>query len=178
MHADCKITTICTLDGNRLYNRTYSHQAPRNSSPSHVSLWWPSCFVTSLQLLFSGINCHKGDMWWPFVRKQTFHSTLLAYMRYIKNRAQTRSLAPLTFLMKTKSEIRKGAKKTTECPKKYAPIKQKWPNTAGLSTFQSGPKGSKRVRNGNPRCYWQFGPIWTLLDHFRQKSICCPMRTQ
>ena len=67
------------------------------------------------------------------------------YMRYIKNRAQTRSLAPLTFLMKTKSEIRKGAKKTTECPKKNAPIKQKWPNMAGLSTFQSGPKGSKSI---------------------------------
>ena len=66
------------------------------------------------------------------------------YMRYIKNRAQTRSLAPLTFLMKTKSEIRKGAKKTTECPKKNAPIKQKWPNMAGFVKIPEGSKGAQK----------------------------------
>ena len=46
--------------------------------------------------------------------------------------------------------------------------KQKWLNMAGLSIFQSGPKGSKTVRNGKPRCFWPFGtlmgpsgPFWT-----------------
>ena len=49
---------------------------------------------------------------------------------------------------------------------------------AGLSTFQIGPKGLKRVRNGQPRCFWPFG---TLLgpsgpfykDYFKQKMIFC-----
>ena len=31
------------------------------------------------------------------------------------------------------------------------------------------PKGSKRFRNGNLDVFDNFGPIWTLLDHFRQK---------
>ena len=42
---------------------------------------------------------------------------------------------------------------------------------AGLSTFQSGPKGSKRDQNGQPRCFWPFGsplgpsgPPWTISD--------------
>ena len=34
------------------------------------------------------------------------------------------------------------------------------PNMAGLSTFQSGPKGSKRDQNGQPKC---FRPFRTLL---------------
>ena len=43
---------------------------------------------------------------------------------------------------------------------------QKWPNMAGLSTFQSGPKGSKRVRNGKPRCFWKFWTFLGLSGHF------------
>ena len=46
---------------------------------------------------------------------------------------------------------------------------QKWPNMAGLSTFQRGPKGSKRVQNGQPKCFWPFGtllgpsgPFWAI----------------
>ena len=37
---------------------------------------------------------------------------------------------------------------------------------AGLSTFQSGPKGSKRVQNGKPRCFWQFGSLFGPSGHF------------
>ena len=36
------------------------------------------------------------------------------------------------------------------------------------------PKWSKRDQNGQPKCSWPFGPIWTLLDHFRQKMIFLP----
>ena len=56
---------------------------------------------------------------------------------------------------------------------KWSILDQKWPNMAGLSTLQSGPKGSKRDQNGQPKSFWSFGTplgsIWTLLDHFRQK---------
>ena len=52
---------------------------------------------------------------------------------------------------------------------KWSTLDQKWPNMAGLSTFQSGPKGSKRVQNGQPKCFWPFGtlsgpsgPFWAI----------------
>ena len=37
--------------------------------------------------------------------------------------------------------------------------KQKWPNMAGLSKFQSGRKGHIRAQNGQPRCFWPFGTL-------------------
>ena len=45
---------------------------------------------------------------------------------------------------------------------------------SGLSTFQSGPKGSKRVQNGKPKCFW------LCLDSFGsfQTNFFCPMRTK
>ena len=47
---------------------------------------------------------------------------------------------------------------------KNAPIKkQKWPNMVGLSTFQSGPKGSKMV---NLDVFDHSGPFWAHLDTF------------
>ena len=73
--------------------------------------------------------------------------------------------------------------------KAHQQSKQKWPNIAGLPTFQSGPKGSKRVQNGQPRCFWSVGtllgpsgPFWTISNkkmifcskHFRQ-SLLCPV---
>ena len=43
-------------------------------------------------------------------------------------------------------------------------------------------KGSKRDQNGQHKCFWSFGthfgPIWTLLDHFRQKWFFCPKWTK
>ena len=65
---------------------------------------------------------------------------------------------------------------------KWSILNQKWPNMAGLSTLQSGPKGSKRDQNGQPKSFWSFGTpfgsIWTLLDHFRQKWFFCPKWTK
>ena len=47
---------------------------------------------------------------------------------------------------------------------KNAPIKkQKWPNMVGLSTFQSGPKGSKMV---NLDVFDHSGPFWARLDPY------------
>ena len=43
-------------------------------------------------------------------------------------------------------------------------LDQNWPNMAGLSTFQSGPKGTKIV---NPSVFDHFLPFWALLDSFR-----------
>ena len=40
---------------------------------------------------------------------------------------------------------------------------QKWPNMAGLSTFQRGPKGSKMV---NLSVFDHLGPFWAHLDPF------------
>ena len=40
---------------------------------------------------------------------------------------------------------------------------------AGLSTFKSAPKGSKRVQNGQPRFilpFYHLGPFWARLDLF------------
>ena len=63
---------------------------------------------------------------------------------------------------------------------KWSILDQKWPNMAGLSTLQSGPKGPKRDQNGQPKSFWSFGTpfgsIWTLLDHFRQKWFFAPNR--
>ena len=70
---------------------------------------------------------------------------------------------------------------------KWSILDQKWPNMAGLSTFQSGPKGSKRDQNGQPKCFWSFGtllgpsgPFWTISNknwffapkHLRQTLLC------
>ena len=43
-------------------------------------------------------------------------------------------------------------------------LDQNWPNMAGLSTFQSGPKGTKVV---NSSVFDHFLPFWALLDSFR-----------
>ena len=43
-------------------------------------------------------------------------------------------------------------------------LDQKWPNMAGLSTFQSGPKGSKMV---NLSVFDHLGPFWAHLDPYR-----------
>ena len=53
---------------------------------------------------------------------------------------------------------------------KWSILDQKWPNMAGLSTLQSGPKGPKRDQNGQPKSFWTFG---TLLDNFKQELIFC-----
>ena len=37
---------------------------------------------------------------------------------------------------------------------------------ACLSTFQSGPKGSERVQNAKPGCFWQFGTLLGPSGHF------------
>ena len=56
-------------------------------------------------------------------------------------------------------------------PKK-AVLGQKWPNMAGLLMSQSGLRGSKMIQNDQYNIFftiWDyFGPIWTLLDLFRQ----------
>ena len=55
--------------------------------------------------------------------------------------------------------------------KKWSILDQKWPNMAGLSTLQSGPKGFKRDQNGQPKCFDHLGPLlgpsgpfWTISD--------------
>ena len=70
----------------------------------------------------------------------------------------------------------------TGCPQKTHQLnKQKWPTWQACQhskVVQRGPKGSKRVQNGQPRCFWPFG---TLLgpsgpfykDYFKRKMIFC-----
>ena len=71
---------------------------------------------------------------------------------------------------------------------KWSILDQKWPNMAGLSTLQSGPKGPKRDQNGQPKSFWTFGtllgpsgPFWTISNknwYFALKHLCrtlfCP----
>ena len=47
---------------------------------------------------------------------------------------------------------------------------KKWPNMAGLSTFQSGPKG---IKMANLSVFDHLEPFWTLLYHFKQKLFFC-----
>ena len=60
--------------------------------------------------------------------------------------------------------------------KTHQQIKQKWPNMAGLSTFQSGPMGSKKVQNGKPRCFWQFGTLLGPFGPFQTKNHFLPYK--
>ena len=46
---------------------------------------------------------------------------------------------------------------------KWSILDQNWPNMAGLSTFQSGPKGAKM---NNPNVFDHKGPFWVHLDSF------------
>ena len=70
---------------------------------------------------------------------------------------------------------------------KWSILDQKWPNMAGLSTLQSGPKGPKRDQNGQPKCFRPFGtllgpsgPFWTISNkklffaprHLLQTLLC------
>ena len=65
---------------------------------------------------------------------------------------------------------------------KWSILDQKWPNMAGLSTLQSGPKGPKRDQNGQPKSFWTFGtllgpsgPFWTISNknwYFAPKHFC------
>ena len=51
------------------------------------------------------------------------------------------------------------------------------PKIAKHGRLVNGSKESKRNQNGQPKYFWPFGtlfgPIWTLLDHFKQKFILC-----
>ena len=49
-------------------------------------------------------------------------------------------------------------------PQKIAPIKQTKMVKHGRPI--NIPKGSKRFRNGKPRCFWQFGTLLRLAGHF------------
>ena len=70
-------------------------------------------------------------------------------------------------------------------PQKWSILDQKWPNMAGLSTLQSGPKGSERDQNGQPKCFWPLGtllgpsgPFWTISNknwYFAPKHLCQPL---
>ena len=65
---------------------------------------------------------------------------------------------------------------------KWSILDQKWPNMAGLSTLQSGPKEPKRDQNGQPKSFWTFGtllgpsgPFWIISNknwYFAPKHLC------
>ena len=65
---------------------------------------------------------------------------------------------------------------------KWSILDQKWPNMAGLSTLQSGPKGSERDQNGQPKCFSLLGtllgppgPFGTISNknwYFAPKHLC------
>ena len=87
--------------------------------------------------------------------KRGAHSTWI-YLTHVRSRIQA-ILGPLSH------------KSMAGRRQKWPIWDQKWPNMAGLSTFQRGPKGSKRVQNGQPKCFWPFGtllgpsgPFWAI----------------
>ena len=118
-------------------------------------------------------------IWFP-----NSHELFLRVLFFLGKRAEI----PLSATFIHSKQHRMWTRVNKGCPKKmHQQNKQKWLNMAGLSTFQSGPKGSKRVRNGKPRCFWPFGtllgpsgPFWTISNekwffaqkHLRQTLLC------
>ena len=103
-----------------------------------------------------------------FMLKKGAHSTWI-YLTHVRSRIQA-ILGPLSH------------KSMAGRRQKWSILDQKWPSMAGLSTFQSGPKGSKRVQNGQPKCFWPFGtllgpsgPFWAISNKnwfFAPKHLC------
>ena len=99
-------------------------------------------------------------IWFP-----NSHELFLRVLFFLGKRAEI----PLSATFIHSKQHRMWTRVNTGCPKKmHQQNKQKWLNMAGLSIFQSGPKGSKTVQNGKPRCFWPFGtligpsgPFWT-----------------
>ena len=84
-----------------------------------------------------------------FMLKKGAHSTWI-YLTHVRSRIQA-ILGPLSH------------KSMAGRRQKWSILDQKWPNMAGLSTFQSGPKGSKMV---NLSVFDHLGPFWAHLDPF------------
>ena len=64
-----------------------------------------------------------------------------------------------------------GVDRSLGMAQKWSILDQKGSNMAGLSTLQSGPKGSERDQNGQTKCFWPLGtllgpsgPFWTISD--------------
>ena len=87
-----------------------------------------------------------------FMLKKGAHSTWI-YLTHVRSRIQA-ILGPLSH------------KSMAGRRQKWSILDQKWPNMAGLSTFQSGPKGSKRDQNDQPKCFWPFGTVLGPSGHF------------
>ena len=84
-----------------------------------------------------------------FMLKKGAHSTWI-YLTHVRSRIQA-ILGPLSH------------KSMAGRRQKWSILDQKWPNMAGLSTFQRGPKGSKMV---NLSVFDHLGPFWAHLDPF------------
>ena len=78
--------------------------------------------------------------------------------------------------LKTKISVVKDIYKLSQ--KMHQRNIQKWPACQRSKVVQGGPKGFKMVNLDVLTIWDPFGPVWTLLDHFRQKSICWPIRTK
>ena len=85
-----------------------------------------------------------------FMLKKGAHSTWI-YLTHVRSRIQA-ILGPLSH------------KSMAGRRQKWSILDQKWPNMAGLSTFQSGPKGSKMV---NLSVFDHLGPFWTTSGHWQ-----------
>ena len=100
-----------------------------------------------------------------FMLKKGAHSTWI-YLTHVRSRIQA-ILGPLSH------------KSMAGRRQKWSILDQKWPNMAGLSTFQSGPKGSKMVNQSlfdhlGP-LLGPYGPFWTTSD---KNDFFCPKWTK
>ena len=69
--------------------------------------------------------------------------------------------------LKTKISVVKDIYKLSQ--KMHQRNIQKWPSCQRSKVVQGGPKGFKMVNLDVLTIWDPFGPVWTLLDHFRQK---------
>ena len=118
----------------------------------------------------------------------TFHFYYSTYYHCQRGRRAARALSrPRGTSVNDPSEIVDKVRQHLFCwicnVQKNAPIKQT--KMAKHGRVVNIPKWSKEVQKGPKLKTWMFltiwgpfGSIWTLFNHFRQKSICCPIRTK
>ena len=94
-------------------------------------------------------------IWFP-----NSHELFLRVLFFLGKRAEI----PLSATFIHSKQHRMWTRVNTGCPKKNAPTKQT--KMAKHGRLVNIPKWSKGVRNGEPRCFWQFGTLLGPSRHF------------
>ena len=109
--------------------------------------------------IFHGIMTY----FWHFHRLRPYLCSIRGVLGFYNQATQRRSAMSLFSYFGVYCSWRRMARKGSI-------LDQKWLNTAGLSTFQSGPKGIEMVYLGVFDHLGPSGPFWTISNKY---LICC-----